>query len=141
MEKFKFIKMHGAGNDFVVFEPKTNENFVLTPEIIKRICHRNFGVGADGVLVISDTEAADFNVDYYEADGSTGNLCANGSRCIIKYAFDSGRLKNSKARFIFNDNQYSGEMLPDESVKFNLNPPVMQKFNFKIKAAGQLIKA
>ena len=141
MEKFKFIKMHGAGNDFVVFDLKTDKNLQLSPEIVKKICHRNFGIGADGVLVISDTETADFKVEYFEADGSTDNLCANGSRCIIKYAYDSGRLKHNKTRFIFNNNEYSGEILPDDLVKFNLNPPVSQKFNFKIKAADQLITA
>ncbi|MFC2133246.1 diaminopimelate epimerase [Bacteroidota bacterium] len=141
MEKFKFIKMHGAGNDFVVFDLKTDKNLQLSPEIVKKICHRNFGIGADGVLVISDTETADFKVEYFEADGSIDNLCANGSRCIIKYAYDSGRLKHNKTRFIFNNNEYSGEILPDDLVKFNLNPPVSQKFNFKIKAADQLITA
>lgn len=141
MEKFKFIKMHGAGNDFVVFEPKTNEIFELAPDDVQNICHRNFGVGADGILVISDFEDSDFKVEYYEADGSTGNLCANGARCIIKYAYDAGRLKDNRTRFVFNNKEYTGEVLPDGLIKLNFNPPVSQKFNFKIKAANQLITA
>lgn len=141
MNKYKFTKMQGAGNDFIVFDAKLNENLILSSEKIRKICNRNFGVGADGVLVFSDSNDADFMIEHYESDGSTGNLCANGSRCVIKYAFETGRLKDSHARFIFNGKEYSGEIMSEELIKFNLNPPVQMKLNFKIKGGGQLINA
>src|SRR4030042_1976734 len=136
MKTVKFTKVHGAGNDFILFDRKLNENLTLTPDMIKKICRRHFGIGADGVLVISDSSSADFEVGYYEADGTTGNLCANGARCVIKYAKETNRLEEDTTRFIFNNIEYTGVILSDGQVRFKLNPPVMSKFNFFIKVSN-----
>lgn len=133
--------MHGAGNDFVIFDAKMNENLNFSPEQIKKICDRHFGIGADGVIIFSDSNATDFEINYFEADGTTGNLCANGSRCVIKYAKEMNRITGAQARFIFNNNEYSGEVIDDQLVKFNLNSQIEIKTNFKIEAAGQLINS
>jgi diaminopimelate epimerase len=76
---------------------------------------------------------------YYNADGSTGSLCANGARCSIWFAEKTSRLKNGFAKFISNDAEFSGEVLEDELIKFNLNSPKKIKYNFKVKAFGQMI--
>lgn len=141
MEKVFFTKMSGAGNDFVFIDKKLNPDFNLTPEKIKKICNRHFGIGADGVIQIDDAAGYDFTMSYFNADGSTGSLCANGARCSIWFAQTSGRLNAGKARFFSGEKEYSGEVIDDELIKFNLNPPSKIKFNFKVKAFGQLISA
>jgi diaminopimelate epimerase len=141
MEKVFFTKMSGAGNDFVIIDNLKNPDISLTPEKIIRVCNRRTGIGADGLITVANKGTADFEMDYYNADGSTGSLCANGARCAIKFAFLSQRLKNKRANFLANGVSYSGEVIDNELVKFNLNPPQKIKYNFKIKASGQLISA
>lgn len=86
MNEFYFYKLTGAGNDFVFIDRKQNPKISLTPSQINKICNRRFGIGADGVIIIQDVENFDFEMLYYNADGSTGSLCANGARCAIWFA-------------------------------------------------------
>ena len=143
MEKIYFTKMSGAGNDFIIIDEKQMQDkqigFSLNSEIISKLCDRRNGIGADGVITISDLDNYDFKMDYYNADGSTKTLCGNGARCAIKFAQGSKRLKNGKASFVANDGVYSGEILGSEKVKFNLNEPKNIISNLRIDAAGQNI--
>ncbi len=139
MREYLFTKLTGAGNDFILFDKKLNDEVDLTPGNIRKVCDRRYGIGADGVLLISDGETHDFIMEYFNADGSAGSLCGNGARCIIKYAADSGRVKNNKTKFICGTSEYSGEILDTEIIKFYLNPPGSFKFNFEINAGNQII--
>jgi diaminopimelate epimerase len=139
MQKIFFKKMSGAGNDFIFVDLNQNTGLILTPEKIRNLCNRRNGIGADGVITIEDLSGYSYKMVYYNADGSTGSLCANGARCSIWFAEKTLRLKNGVAKFISNDADYSGEVLGDELIKFNLNSPKQIKYNFKIKASGQMI--
>ena len=139
MKKIIFTKMSGTGNDFIFIDESKNPGLIFNGEIVPKLCNRKNGIGADGVITIQNSDEYDFIMNYYNADGSTGSLCANGARCAILYASDSDRLKNGTAKFLSNNVEYSGEILSNESVKFNLNSPQKIKYNFKIKAANQLI--
>ena len=139
MQKILFKKMSGAGNDFIFVDKNQNAGLILTSEKIKDLCNRRNGIGADGLITIEDTAEHNYKMVYYNADGSTGSLCGNGARCSIWFAEKTGRLKNGIAKFVSNDAEYSGEVLSDELVRFNLNPPKKIKYNFKIKAANQMI--
>lgn len=141
MQKVIFSKYSGAGNDFVLIDKKLNPGFEIKPEIIINLCDRRNGIGADGVLLISDSDVNNFTMEYYNSDSSGGMLCANGARCALNYAKLSGRIIDSYADFICNNVKYSGEIISENKVKFNLNDPDNFKFNFKIKAGGQLINA
>lgn len=141
MKEISFTKLSGAGNDFVLFDRKLNPDLVLSEENIKKICDRRFGVGADGVLVISDIKGYAFDMKYFNADGSTGSLCANGARCALKYGSVSGRVQKEIVNFRANEIEYSGVIIDENKIKFFLNPPKNLKYNFKVKAAGQLITA
>lgn len=141
MKQFNFTKLSGAGNDFVLFDRKQNPELDLSAHSIKKICERRSGVGADGILVISDLDGCAFEMNYYNADGTTGSLCANGARCALLYGKVSGRLNNDIVNFYANGIQYSGIVLDERRVKFFLNPSKNLKRNFKIKAANQLITA
>ncbi len=134
IEKIFFTKMSGAGNDFIVIDRSKYPDLLLNPDIISKLCNRRNGIGADGVITLSDFN---FKMDYYNADGSTKTLCGNGARCAIKFAQSSNRLKNGKASFVSNDEAYSGEILDGEKVKFNLNKPKNIKSNLNINVAGQ----
>jgi diaminopimelate epimerase len=141
MKFLTFKKMSGAGNDFVFIDKKQNDWLQVDADFIKKICDRRNGVGADGLITIEDSITHNFIMNYYNADGSTGSLCANGARCAILFAFNSDRLTGNKAEFISNGVEYKGEVLSDSEIKFYLNPPTKIKYNFKIKAGGRLINA
>ena len=81
-----FTKMNGAGNDFVLIDNRA-QNIRLQPEDVVRICHRQRGVGADGLLLLvpSRTGVADWAWDFYNNDGSTAEMCGNGARCFARF--------------------------------------------------------
>src|ERR1043165_8232906 len=82
----EFTKMNGAGNDFVLIDNR-NRNIKLSPEQVVRICHRQRGVGADGLflLVPSASGKADWAWEFYNSDGSTADMCGNGARCFARF--------------------------------------------------------
>ena len=133
--------MSGTGNDFIFIDEADNPGLKLESEVVRKLCDRKNGIGADGVIEIHKSAKYDFGMKYYNADGSTGSLCANGARCAIFYAFKTDRLINSTAKFLSNNVEYSGEILSNGDVKFNLNSPKKIKYNFKLKAADQLINS
>ena len=133
--------MSGTGNDFIFIHEKKNSSLKFVEKLVPKLCHRRNGIGADGVITIHDSDDYDFLMKYYNADGSTGSLCANGARCAILFASASRIFNGNTVNFLSNDVEYSGEILSDGNVKFNLNPPVEIKFKFKVKAANQLINA
>lgn len=136
MQKIYFTKMHGAGNDFIFIDYKINPGFVIDSEKIIKLCDRRFGIGADGVIAIEDFENYNYKMYYYNADGSTGSLCANGARCSIWFAEKTSRLQNGYSKFISNGIEYSGKVLSDELVKFNLNKPKDLKLNCSMLISG-----
>ena len=83
----RFTKMHGAGNDFLIFDPGEVEDADL-PDLARRACDRHFGVGADGILVPAFSEVADLRMVYFNSDGSPSEMCGNGIRCLARYARD-----------------------------------------------------
>jgi len=133
--------MNGAGNDFILFDEKINPEIKLTPQFVAKICNRHSGIGADGVLIVSDDDKVAFNIRYYNADGLTGSLCANGARCAIRYGKESGRIGLEKVKFNVNNCEYSGQILNERLVRFYFNHASDFKKNFKIKAANQIITA
>jgi len=85
----EFTKMHGAGNDFVVLDGVNRELPPIEP-LARLLCDRHFGIGADQLLVVRPSRAADFRMEIYNADGSQVEMCANGIRAFYKYVRDRG---------------------------------------------------
>jgi diaminopimelate epimerase len=82
----EFTKMNGAGNDFILLDNRAG-NIRLSREQISRLCDRHRGIGADGVMILvpSRTGKADWAWDFYNSDGSTGEMCGNGARCFARF--------------------------------------------------------
>lgn len=86
MRPLHVYKYQGAGNDFVIVDNRRGEADFLTPQLINRLCDRRFGVGADGLMTLCHSDAADFEMHYYNADGPEGTMCGNGGRCLVAFA-------------------------------------------------------
>jgi diaminopimelate epimerase len=86
----KFWKMHGLGNDYVVIDNRKGAipNEVI-PELARKLCERRFSIGADGLLLVSDSAKADVKMRIFNADGSEAEMCGNGIRCFAKYCYEN----------------------------------------------------
>ncbi len=91
-DQLTFTKMHGAGNDFVVLDGIANELPPIEP-LASKLCDRHFGIGADQLLVVRNSRAADFRMEIFNADGSQVEMCANGIRAFYKFLRDRGHTR------------------------------------------------
>lgn len=90
----KFTKMHGLGNDFVMVDGlQEHLEEAALPDLARRVCDRNFGVGADGLILALPSETADFRMRLINADGSEAEHCGNGIRCTAKLLYDRGHTR------------------------------------------------
>lgn len=94
MATLPFSKYSGNGNDFIILDHPTAP---ITHELVEKLCHRHFGVGADGVLVLSDAEGVDGRMQIFNADGGEAEMCANGLRCLVTYL--DQKLKEKKETY------------------------------------------
>lgn len=85
----RFSKYHGAGNDFLIADNRDG-HLSLSEEVIRHLCDRHTGFGADGVMLLESCSGKDFNMVYFNPDGSGGMMCGNGGRCIVAFAADCG---------------------------------------------------
>ncbi len=115
---FDFFKYQGTGNDFVLINnhrlsfPKENH------ELIREICDRRFGIGADGLMLLEEIPGYDFKMVYYNADGNESTMCGNGGRCISAFAKHLGIVENS-GNFIAVDGEHEF-VITDEIVKLKM---------------------
>lgn len=107
--EFDFTKYHANGNDFIIFNNLGHRPvYIHSPTTTQQLCHRQFGIGADGVITIESKEGYDFELLHYNADGSPGQgLCGNGSRAALHYAQHIGLIKN-KGHFFAIDGAHTG---------------------------------
>lgn len=82
----QFYKYQGAGNDFILIDHRVSPIKNIDYELIKKLCDRRFGIGADGLMFLTTHEQYDFEMHYFNADGRPGSMCGNGGRCIVAFA-------------------------------------------------------
>ncbi len=116
--QFDFFKYQGTGNDFVLINnhklsfPKDNHS------LIKHLCDRRFGIGADGLMLLEAAEGMDFKMVYYNADGNESTMCGNGGRCISAFAKYLGIVEN-EGKFIAVDGEHDF-IIEDDIVKLKM---------------------
>jgi len=123
----KFTKMHGLGNDYVYvngFQERVDD----PAELARKVSDRHFGIGGDGVIMILPSTKADVRMREFNIDGSEGEMCGNGIRCVAKYAFDHGLTRNNPMRVetkagILTLQLKTGPDGKVEQVTVNMGPP------------------
>ena len=101
-----FYKFHGAGNDFIMLDGR-NTDTGLTKNSIAAMCHRHLGIGADGLIIIAAREGYDFEMIYFNADGSPADMCGNGARCASAFASMLG-ISGFSVSFLAGDGPHQG---------------------------------
>ena len=123
--RLDFVKMSGAGNDFIVLDNmESSLDAVITSELIRNLCVRGLSVGADGILeLISDPEYP-FHMKYYNSDGKSAGMCGNGGRCVAVYAASKGIVPDSGVFHFRSDaGVHSAEITAPDSVRLWMTDP------------------
>jgi diaminopimelate epimerase len=107
--KIEFFKYQGTGNDFILLDNRERFYDNITTREVNFLCHRRFGIGADGLMMLNEKTGFDFEMKYFNSDGKTSSMCGNGGRCMLKFASMLG-LKKSKYIFSAVDGVHEGEI-------------------------------
>ncbi len=122
----RFAKYQGTGNDFVMIADPSDE-LVLTPGLVRRVCDRRFGVGADGVIrVAPGRDGAELTMDYVNSDGSVGEMCGNGIRCLAVFARDEGLTTSSDLKIATRAGVKTVTINKDSTVTVDMGPPIFE---------------
>lgn len=100
-----FYKYQGAGNDFILIDHRVGPLKNIDNGLVKRLCDRRFGIGADGLMFLLSHPSFDFEMVYYNADGKVGSMCGNGGRCIVAFAKHLGII-DRQAHFLAVDGEH-----------------------------------
>lgn len=136
----KFTKMHGAGNDYIYIN--CFEETVKNPEKLAiKVSDRHFGIGSDGLILISPSNKADFKMNIYNADGSEGMMCGNGIRCVSKYVYDNGMTDKDEISVetrsgikLIKMNVENGKVV---SARVNMGEPILEAEKIPTKFDGK----
>jgi diaminopimelate epimerase len=128
----RFTKMHGVGNDFIIFDPEEVTGLDL-PDLARKACDRHFSVGADGILVPSPSEVADLKMVYLNSDGSPSEMCGNGIRCLAHYAWHCGLIESETLTVETGAGVKKVVLLGEGSSRVDMGPP---GFNSEVELRG-----
>lgn len=137
----KFTKMHGAGNDYIYVD--CTQSVIDNPsQVAIDLSDRHFGIGSDGLILICSSDVADFRMKMYNADGSEGNMCGNGVRCIAKYVYDKGLTDKTNIALETKSGIKYLELTVEEgkvaSVKVNMGAPILKPADIPVKSDKDL---
>jgi diaminopimelate epimerase len=142
----KFTKMHGCGNDYIYINGMEEKiDRTKKPKLVQQMSDRHFGAGGDGVIFINASDEADFEMEMWNADGTRGEMCGNGIRCVAKYVYDKG-LTDKKEVSIISGGQVKYLELQVEdgkvvTVKVNMGKPVLAPAEIPVVMPGSMESA
>jgi diaminopimelate epimerase len=125
--KLKFTKMHGLGNDFVVIDA-ISQSLELTPDQVRHLADRRFGVGCDQILIVerASTPDVDFRYRIFNGDGSEVEQCGNGSRCFVRFVLDKGLTTKTEIRVETKSGIISPRLVEGGLVTVNMGIPIFE---------------
>jgi diaminopimelate epimerase len=130
----RFAKYQGTGNDFVMVSD-LDDSLVLTPSLVRSLCDRRFGIGADGVIRVAPSSRGHFFMDYANADGSQSEMCGNGIRCLAVFARAEG-LTNDDVIDVGTRSGVKTVTIEGDSVRVDMGPPVFEPSEIPVKLEG-----
>ncbi len=113
MKRIPFMKMHGAGNDFVLIDDRAGDFPCHDHRRIAALATRPDGIGCEGVILVQKSDAADFRMRFFNPDGSEADLCGNGARCVADFAYAIGAVASKTMRFETSAGQIEAEIVEE----------------------------
>lgn len=153
MATINFTKMHGLGNDFIIIDfEEYNKVDISKSDLAQRLCDRNFGIGADGLIIVNPKpKNADIGWFFYNSDGSIAQMCGNGMRCFAKYVYNKKFVTKTKFSVETEAGNIIPEIIDQETIRVNMSQPILvpakipvkttDNLNFDIKADDRFFKA
>jgi diaminopimelate epimerase len=116
-KSMQFYKYHGAGNDFIMLDQRTEQWLTRADQAqVAHLCHRRFGIGADGLILLQTHPEAGYEMVYFNSDGSESTLCGNGGRCFVAFAHALGLVNGTHFRFMAIDGVHEAVIQPAAEV-------------------------
>ena len=136
--KIRFTKMHGAGNDFIVLNGIDQDLSSITREQWQTLAHRQFGIGADQILIVEKATRpdADFRYRIFNSDGGEVEQCGNGSRCFVRFVLDQGLSTKNPLRVEVAHTVLTLKSHPDGQVEVDMGPPIFEHSQIPFNASG-----
>jgi diaminopimelate epimerase len=138
VRKLRFTKMHGAGNDFIVLNGINQDLSSITREQWQKLAHRQFGIGADQILLVEKARRpdADFRYRIFNADGGEVEQCGNGSRCFVRFVLDQGLSTKNPLRVEVAHMVLTLRSHPDGQIEVDMGAPIFEHSQIPFKADG-----
>jgi diaminopimelate epimerase len=131
MTSIPFMKLSGAGNDFVIIDNRKGIVPYENTDFVAKVCRRRMSVGADGVLLVENSDRTDFKMRYFNADGGEVETCGNGARCISRFAYVNG-IAGERMRFETRAGVYESEIV-GSNVKVRMSDPTDLRLDFPLR--------
>lgn len=132
MENIGFSKLSGAGNDFVIIDNRQGVIPKNEADFVRKVCARRVSAGADGLLLVENSDVADFKMRYFNSDGSEAETCGNGARCIARFAYIEKIVPSSEMKFETRAGIYSAQVM-DDAVKLRMGDAAGMRLDFPLK--------
>ncbi len=123
MKQIAFVKMHGAGNDFILVDDRTGSFPIDDHRRIAAMATRPDGIGCEGIIIVQKSETADFRMRFFNPDGTEADLCGNGARCVAAFAREIGAVGSDKMAFETAAGIVRAEVIGDQLVKVAMPDP------------------
>jgi diaminopimelate epimerase len=138
VRKLRFTKMHGAGNDFIVLNGIDQDLSGITKAQWQALAHRQFGIGADQILLVEKATRpdADFRYRIFNADGGEVEQCGNGSRCFVRFVLDQGLSNKNPLRVEVAHTVLTLKSHPDGQVEVDMGAPIFEHSHIPFNANG-----
>ncbi len=141
----RFYKYHGAGNDFVLIDNRGGE--ILEDDksgLAIKLCHRRFGIGGDGLLLLENSNRADVRMRIFNPDGSEAEMCGNGIRCLAKHAYEYGAARKKEMEIETMAGIKTASLLVDngrvKEVRVDMGSPKLEDMRMRLRAGGRKVE-
>lgn len=137
----RFAKMNGAGNDFIILNNMEERiDHSRFPELARTLCHRRLSIGADGLMAVErPRQGGDYRMLFYNADGSAGEMCGNGARCICRYGFEKG-LAGEEQTVETPSGIVTGRRIDRRNYRIRLTDPGVIRLDYPVEALGRSLE-